>query len=96
MCLIICIKFVKSVGSSKWEVCEQFTFANKRGKRNLNLVNITVYLDAPPFRRVETYQLLGRKSFIHVRGDVICERKMQKNMAISMCFFRTFHKVPAL
>jgi hypothetical protein len=71
VCLIGSIKSVKSLGSSKWAVCEQFTVANKRGKRILSLVNITVYLDVPPFRRVETYQLLGRKSFIRVRGDVI-------------------------
>lgn len=71
MCLIGSITFVKSVGSSRWEVCEQFTFANKRGKRILSLVDITVYLDVSPFRRAETYQLLGRKSFIRVRGDVI-------------------------
>jgi len=77
MCLIGSIKFVKSLGSSKLEVCEQFTFANIRGKRILSFVNIALYLDVPPFRLIETYQLLGRKSFIHVRGDVISERKMQ-------------------
>jgi hypothetical protein len=71
MCLIGSIKFVRSVGSSKWVVCEQFTFANKRGKRILSLVNITVYLDVSPFRRAETYKLFGRKSFVCVRGDVI-------------------------
>jgi len=77
MCLTGSIRFVKSVGSSKWEVCEQFTFVNKRGNRILNLVNITMYLDVPPFRRAEKYQLLGRKSFIRLRGDVIRERNMQ-------------------